>query len=73
MNSDQVMETSSEVLNEFVKQDIEIKDSKGDKKTKNLNILSQIHFDIDHSKFIRWEDGKDLYEQLVKRIKATIT
>ena len=60
-------------FNKYVKQNIGIKDSKGNKKTKNLNMLSQIHFDIDHSKFIRWKDGDDLYEQLVKRIKATIT
>ena len=60
-------------FNKFVKQDIEIKYSNGNKRTKNLNIFSQIHFDIDHSKFIRWENGEDLYEQLVKRIKATIT
>jgi len=38
-----------------------------------LNIFSQIHFDINHHNFIVWENGDDLYEQLAKRIKATIT
>ena len=33
----------------------------------------KVHFDLNHRKFIVWKDGKDLYDQLLKRIKATIT
>ncbi len=60
-------------FNQFVKQSIMIKDSKGKEDEKELNIFSQIHFDINHHNFIVWKDGKNLYEQLFKRIKATIT
>lgn len=52
---------------------MKIRYSKGNEKDKEFDIFTQIHFDIDHSKFIRWENGEDLYEQLLKRIKATIT
>ena len=60
-------------FNKFVKQSIKIKDSKGKVDDNELNIFSQIHFDINHHNFIVWENGDDLYEQLAKRIKATIT
>jgi len=60
-------------FNQFVKQSIKIKDPKGKEDDNELNIFSQIHFDINHHNFIIWKDGDDLYEQLVKRIKATIT
>ena len=60
-------------FNQFVMQSIKIKTSKGNEDDKEFNIYSQIHFDINHHNFIIWKDGKDLYEQLVKRIKATIT
>ena len=60
-------------FNRFVKQSIKIKDSKGTEQDEKLDIFSQIHFDVNHLNFIVWKDGKDLYEQLLKRIKATIT
>ena len=60
-------------FNKFVKQSIKFKDSKGKEDNKELNIFSQIHFDINHHNFIIWKDGDDLYKQLLKRIKATIT
>ena len=60
-------------FNQFVKQSIKIKDSKGKVEDKKLNIFSQIHFDVNHHNFLVWKDEDDLYEQLVKRIKATIT
>jgi len=60
-------------FNKFVKQAIKIKDSNGKENDSELNIFSQIHFDINHHNFIIWKNGEDLYEQLVKRIKATIT
>ena len=59
-------------FNQFVKQSIKIKDSKGNEKDEELDILSQIHFDVNHRNFIVWKNGKDLYEQLLKKIKATI-
>lgn len=31
-----------------------------------------IHFDINHFKFIYWENAEDLKDELIKRIKATI-
>ena len=31
-----------------------------------------VHFDINHNNFIVWKDGKELYNKLKKRIKATI-
>lgn len=60
-------------FNKFIKQSIKIKDSKGNEKDKNIDMFSQIHFDINHHNFLVWKDGNDLYEQLLKRIKATIT
>jgi nucleoside 2-deoxyribosyltransferase len=60
-------------FNKFVKQSIKIKDSKGTEQDRKLDIFSQIHFDVNHRNFLVWKDGKDLYEQLLKRIKATIT
>ena len=60
-------------FNEYIKQEIKIIDSKGKKETEELKIFSKIHFDIEHYNFIRWTDGNDLYEKLLKRIKATIT
>ena len=60
-------------FNQFVKQSIKIKDSKGIEKVKKFNIFSQIHFDVNHHNFIVWKNEKDLYDQLLKRIKATIT
>ena len=60
-------------FNQFVKQSINIKDLKGKVNDNELNVFSKIHFDIDHHNFIIWKDGDDLYEQLLKRIKATIT
>jgi len=35
--------------------------------------LKDVHFDINHRKIIKWSDGEDLYNKLLKRIKATIT
>ena len=35
--------------------------------------LKNVHFDVNHRNIIDWKDGDDLYEQLLKRIKATIT
>ena len=32
----------------------------------------KVHFDLNHKSFIIWKDGKDLYDQLFKKIKATI-
>lgn len=35
--------------------------------------LKNVHFDVNHRNIIVWENGEDLYDQLLKRIKATIT
>jgi hypothetical protein len=35
--------------------------------------LKDVHFDINHRNIIKWSDGEDLYNKLLKRIKATIT
>ena len=34
--------------------------------------LKDVHFDINHRNIIKWSDGEDLYNKLLKRIKATI-
>lgn len=34
--------------------------------------LKDAHFDVNHYNFIVWENGEDLYQKMVNRIKATI-
>lgn len=33
----------------------------------------RIHFDLEHRNFIKWKDGPELQDKLIKRIKATIS
>ena len=34
--------------------------------------MSKVHFDTNHYSHIVWENGDDLYDKLVRRIKGTI-
>ncbi|MBC8382248.1 MAG: hypothetical protein H8E22_00225, partial [Candidatus Cloacimonetes bacterium] len=34
--------------------------------------LKEVHFDVNHRKIIKWNDGEELYKKLLNRIKATI-
>lgn len=72
LNIPVIYSCKKEWFNKFVKQNIKIKDSKGNEKEINKNVYSQIHFDVNHQKFIEWENGDDLYKKLLNRIKATI-